>query len=179
MVVEKYNGPVWDGERFIFEESGYADIGYFHEFCHWCVAAKWQREMPDFALGRNVNGSLNAWGSSRFPLTPDESLATRCDGEPSWSDERRVSRTAGGHQELLSVLAMGLYDLVFPEADGLADVLGDFGFWFEPVDLETLAKTCRKVTPHLRKAGFRVTQNAAVDHLQWWLGQGDFLNDRS
>lgn len=126
-VVERWGGPIWTGERFMFEQESYGDLGRFHEFMHYCVADEWQLTLPDFGLGRNSNGAWD-WRSSVWPSSAHDWGNVRF--ESSWSDEDRVEREDAGIQEAYAIWAMGLYLLLNPEAsEAITLTMDDFGAW--------------------------------------------------
>lgn len=136
--VTDWHGPIWTGERFIFEDDRtYGDVAYFHELCHWFVADEWQLECPDFGLGKNNNG-YGLWGSSKWPMPDDEFSRSRVFLDDvgthlSWSIEDRVLRGDAAEQEALAVYAMALYAVLNPDQHEDVDcVMDDFGAWQPP-----------------------------------------------
>lgn len=129
--VDTWHGPIWTGDRFIFAEDSYGDIGAFHELCHYMVAADWQIKCPDFGLGRNQN-SYGDWTSYLWPVS-DAGGYDHASGYMSWCGEDRVTNQEGGYQETLAVCAMGLYAILNPdEQSQVVGTMSDFGAWQPP-----------------------------------------------
>lgn len=169
-VAHDWSGPVWTGNRFVFGGGTHRETWQFHEFMHWVMASEEERKYPDFGLGMNTD-SHDPWSSSTWrhePVRRDNCGTTR-----SWSDEPRLSLYDSSRRESLSVWAIGLFSLVYPDAKGDTEsTLVEFGayednpFTWEPkhcLEIAIRAEPYLGFDPavaslhleHLRSAGCR------------------------
>lgn len=112
-VVQNWSGPVWTGSRFVFGGGTCRETWQFHEFMHWVMASEEERTYPDFGLGMNTD-SHDLWSSSVWRHEPVRREG--CGTTPSWSDEPRLTLYDSARREALSVWAIGLFSLLYPDA---------------------------------------------------------------
>lgn len=109
---ENWMGPLWTGiNMMIHIDEGYGDESHFHELCHWLVASKAQRELPDYGLGGWVNGKPLDFSTSKMDYIYWESGSDPNKGGRNldWGGGKPFSKI-GGKQESLACHALALYD---------------------------------------------------------------------
>ncbi len=114
---EQWGGPLWTGHCMMLStDDSYDDPGFFHELCHYLAATPYQRKLPDFALGRQVNARTVDFASPSTPHFVNKKLTfnrgwgdTKKKRNVGWGEKTVTVKTAA-RQESVSCHALGLYE---------------------------------------------------------------------
>lgn len=164
MLMDYYEGPLWTGCMIIYPPDDYGDPALFHEFCHWAVATKKEKESPDYGLGQHVNGSGSDFHNGYFENKSEDVDYGRY---LSWGDEQRVHIDVSATREVSAVLGAGLYEKIFGKSELANHVMNEFGFYNQTdVDNKIINWGIPRIVKQLNKAGYDIDAKDSITYIR-------------
>lgn len=155
---EQWEGPLWTGHcMMLATPNGFGDEAFLHELGHWVEASPKQRMMPDFALGKWVNGKDMLFATSTSPHLHEEGQSSvfgsraryrrNKDRNTGWGEPTVSLKTATGQEER-ACLVMYLYHALVGNTSWDKPVIATAAYDFagvEPFSPSSVTKRTTKI----------------------------------